>query len=283
MVTCVSQIPRGYLRLDGPAGECVACASLLQYTAGESLVDGRNHWYLETRCPGCGFETLACGRDRVPRPTRDKLLELTGHWVATIEGAAGVPVMRTLRKIYGCTIAQAREEAERMHEYGLPGTHGELLYLQDQLAAFGVDVTAAMSAPGTQDRLPDRRIPDPPRRIGFPPRTWTSLMPGTIAEPERSQVAAYLRDADCVVATTSGYCVDPITRDPRDRIRDVVMTDGEYIWSLAWATLVERHGVRPPTDLLHHARALGFRPPKLTTQQLHQVAANDGMAPPEEQ
>lgn len=282
MVTWVSEIPRGYVRLDGPDGECVACASLLRYVAGESFIDGRNHWYLETRCSGCSFETLQCGRDLVPRWVRNKLLELTGRWVATTEAAPGTPVMRALRKIFGCTITQAREGAERMREGGLHGTHGEMLYLQDQLAALGVQATVAITTPGTQDRLPDRQIPDPPHRIGYAPRSSVILTPGAMAEPERSQVAAYLRDASCVVVTTSGYCVDPITRDPRDRIRDAVMTDGEYIWSLAWATLVERHGVMPPADFRNHARALEYRPRTLTAQQLHQVALKAGLAPPEE-
>jgi len=214
---------------------------------------------------------------------RNKLLALTGQWVATIEAAPGTPVMRALRKIYGCTIAEAREGAERMRETGLPGTHGELLNLQDQLAALGVQATVANTTPGTQDRLPDRQIPDPPHRIGYAPRSSVILTPGAMAEPERSQVAAYLRDASCVVASSSGYCVDPITRDPRDRIRDVVMTDGGFIWSLAWATLVERHGVMPSADFHNHARALGYRPPKLTAQQLHQVALKDGLCPPDEQ
>lgn len=268
--------------MDGPDGECVACASLLRYVAGESLIDGRNHWYLETRCSGCSFETLECGRDLPPRLVREKLLELTGRWAATIGTAPGTPVMRALRKIYGCTITQAREGAGRLREAGLPGTHGELLYLQDQLAALGVQATIAITTPGTQDRLPDRPIPDPPHRFGYAPRSTVILTPGAMTEPERSQVAAYLRDASCVVATTSGYCVDPITRDPRDRIRDAVMTDGEYIWSLAWAALVERHGVMPPADFHNHARAQGYRPPKLTVQQLHQVALKDGLRPPEQ-
>jgi hypothetical protein len=249
---------------------------------GETFLDGRNHWYLETTCSGCGFEILECGRDLPPRLVRNKLVELTGRWVVTIEAASGPPVMRVLRKVFGCTITEAWEGAERMRESGLRGTHGEMLYLQDQLAIRGVGATVAITTPGTQDRLPDRRIPDPPHRIGHAPHPSALLNPGALAEPERSQVGAYLRGADCVVASTSGYCVDPITRDPRDRIRDVVMTDGEFIWSLAWATLVERHGVRPSTDFLNHARTRGYRPRKLTEQQLHQVAIKAGIAPPEE-
>ena len=51
------------------------------------------------------------------------------------------------------------------------------------------------------------------------------------------------------------------------------MTDGVYVWSLAWATLVERYGLglRLPDEFLTHVRALGYRPPELTAAQLRQV------------
>lgn len=156
MVPYVSEISRGYLRLDGPDGECTACASLLRYVAGESFIDGRNNWYLDTCCSGCDFETLECGCDLPPEPVRSRLLEQTGRWVATIEAASGTPVMRVLRKIYGYTITEAREGVERMREGGLPGTHGELLYLQDRLATVGVHATIAITTPGTEDRLRHR-------------------------------------------------------------------------------------------------------------------------------
>ena len=274
-------IPAGYAWADGPEGECVRCRRTLRYVAGESFIDGRNHWYLETCCTGCGFETLACGRD-LPESVRGKLLELTGQWVAVIEAAgSATPVMRAVRKVYGGTIAEARKLADRLRDGGVPGTHGELLVLQHQLATLGVHASIAITAPGTQDRLPDRPIPIPPHRIGHTPAEPAELVPDVIAEPERSRVGEYLRDASCVVATAGGYWVDPITRDPRDRIHEAVMTDGVYIWSLAWATLVQRHGLSLPAEFLAHVRALGYRPPELAARQLHQATVEAGLDVPD--
>jgi hypothetical protein len=275
--------PSGYARVDGLDDECARCERPLQYAAGESLVDGRNHWFLETRCLSCGIETLECGRDLPPEPVRSKLLELTGCWVATIGSSPATPVMRALRKVYGGTIVETRELAGWMRDGGLHGTRGELVLLQAELATLGVHTSIANTAPGAQDQLPDRPAPAPPHRIGRPPTLSAELVPDAIAETERSQVAAYLRGAHCIVATTSGYWTDPITRDPRDRIRDAVMTDGVYIWSIAWATLVERHGLGLPDDFLTHARTLGYRPPELTAEQLHLAAIEVGLGDPESQ
>ena len=61
------------------------------------------------------------------------------------------------------------------------------------------------------------------------------------------------------------------------------MTNGVYIWSIAWATLVKRHGLGLPTNFLAHAGALGYRPPELTTEQMHQVAVKAGLDIPEGQ
>lgn len=212
---------------------------------------------------------------------RSRLAELTGWWVATTDSLLTTPVMRALRKVYGGTIADARERADRMRDVGLTGTRGELLLLQHELAALGVHASVANTVPGTQDQLPYRPTPTPPQRIGRKSPPSAELVPGAIAEPERSAVAGYLRSANCVVATTGGYWVDPITRDPRDRIPEAVMTDGVYIWSIAWATLVKRHGLGLPTEFLAHAEALEYRPPELTMEQLQQVAVEAGLDIPE--
>ena len=269
---------------DGPDDECVSCAGSLRSVAGESLIGGRNHWFLETRCAGCGLELLECGRNLPPEPVRSKLLELTESWVATIDSSSTTSVMRALRKVYGGTIAEARELADRMRESGLSGTRGELLVLQRELEKLGVHARIASTSPGTQQQLPDRPAPTPPCRIGrTPPHPPTDLVPDAIAEPERSRIARYLRNANCIVATAGGCWVDQITRDPRDRIREAVMTDGVYVWSIVWATLVERHGIGLPAGLLDHAQTLRYQPPELTPERLQQITVEVGLDTPKGQ
>ncbi|WP_051452093.1 hypothetical protein [Actinospica robiniae] len=113
----------------------------MRRTAGESLIRGRIEWYLEVHCAHCGFNTIECGSDNPPEPIRSMLLEQTGTWLATVDSAPAIAAMRVLRKVYGATLAEARELSDRLGTSGLAGTHGEVLYLQHQLAALGIDAT----------------------------------------------------------------------------------------------------------------------------------------------
>lgn len=142
-------IPPGHVRPDGPADQCATCATPLLRTAGESLIRGRIEWHLDTSCTRCGYDALDCGNGIAPEPIRGMLLEQTGTWVArTVGPAPGTAVMRALRKVYGIGLAEARELSDRLNGSGLSGTRGESLFLQQQLAALGID---AAVEPGPDD------------------------------------------------------------------------------------------------------------------------------------
>ncbi|GAA1994372.1 hypothetical protein GCM10009838_68360 [Catenulispora subtropica] len=134
-----------FARLDGPDDECIFCDTRLHYTAGESLVDGENRWFLATRCPGCGNEWLECGRGLPSEPARTILTERTGQWVATVgpETTSATPIMRAFRRIYRDTISEARQRADQLRRNGLRGTHGEMLVLRHHLADLGVGLEIA--------------------------------------------------------------------------------------------------------------------------------------------
>ena len=131
-----------FARLDGPDDECIFCNTRVHYTAGESLVDGENRWFLATRCPACSYEWLECGRGLPSEPARTILTDQTGQWTATVgsKAASAAPIMRAFRRIYGDTIADARLRADQLLRDGLRGTHGEMLVLRHHLAGLGIEL-----------------------------------------------------------------------------------------------------------------------------------------------
>ncbi|GAA2016291.1 hypothetical protein GCM10009839_09760 [Catenulispora yoronensis] len=262
-----------FLRFDGPEDECFLCNQPQRYAVGESLIGGANHWILETTCSGCGHVWLTSGSGGVFRSLRAKFVELTGLWAATVpaETPSATPIMRAMRRYYGGTLADAKRRSDELRSQGLSGTRGEMLALQQCLADLGVPSVVDNLVPGSQTALPARCTPIPPHRIDQPVTQLLEVIPDVIAESERSDLAEYLRGATCVVA--GGYCVDPITRHPLNRYADSMMTDGLYAWSIAWASLVERHGAGLPEDFLAHVRALGYRPPEISDQRLRAITA----------
>lgn len=182
--------------------------------------------------------------------------------------------------MYTGTLSQAKRQADLLRRDGLIGTQGEVRLLARYLAEFGVDATVANHTAGTQDELPARPIPEPPRRLGTVTAGAAAVPPlvlDAIPEPERAALAGYLRDAACLVA--GGYWTDPVTRDPLRRHPEALMSDGVFLWSIAWATLVELYGCALPEEFLTHVRAADYRPPELSASGLQDAAASAGLLP----
>jgi hypothetical protein len=258
---------------------CTRCGTPMRQAAGESLVEGRNEWFVETYCPSCGSQWMECGRDLPEEPVRMLLIEQTGLWAATVDDAAlGSAIMRALRRVYGGLLSDAKRQADQLRLEGMTGTRGELMLLAHQLGELGVHLTVTNQIPGSMDELPPRPAPTPPHHIGQPgAEPYPQIGRDAITVSERPRVAAYLRDAGCVVA--GGALIDPVSRDPRDRWPDAVMTDGVHCWSLAWAYLVERYGAGLPTWFLEHIRALDYCPPQVSLERLMTVSIEEGLEP----
>ncbi|WP_370365500.1 hypothetical protein [Catenulispora sp. GP43] len=266
-----------WLTLDGPPGLCTLCRGPVTCSAGESPVDGENSWFFEDLCRNCDYSLVQQGRRFIPAHTRELFLELTGRWRIRIDQGsdAGVPVLRCLRRVFRFSISEAQELRRKLLDAGLPGSRGEMEWLALELGALGVRTTVTQETVGTQTELPERRMPMAPSRVGG----GTSESAVTVADPvERERVADYLAHAFCLVA--GGYWIDPVTRDPRHRGGDGFLTDGTYFWSLAWATLLRRHGPPLAEDFVAHVRGLDYQPPTLSEREIAAVQAATGLEPP---
>lgn len=244
---------------------------------GESLWRGENDWFLERWCWACQHSAVETGLGFVPDSLREHFLELTGRWRVRLAPGSdvGVPVLRFLRRTYGLSIAEARERREVLVATGLSGTGGEVAWLAVELGDLGSAAEVALEVSGTQTELPERRMPYPPQRID-----GTGSGPEVVVEDaaERLRIAGYLATAQGLFA--GGYWHDPVTRDPRDRGGEVTMTDGTYAWSVAWATLLSRHGLPLAADFVAHVRALGYRPSAMTDAEIEAAQIATGLEPP---
>ncbi|MEZ0114120.1 hypothetical protein ABH920_008154 [Catenulispora sp. EB89] len=268
------------LTLDGPDGACPLCQNPMNHAVGESLSGGENSWFLEALCRVCDHSSLQQGRRFVPTHWRDLFLELTGQWRIRIDQSsdAGVLVMRALRRVFRLPLARTREIHGQLLHAGWPGTRGEIAWLAVELGELGVATTVDVEVPGTQTELPERRMPLPPSRIGGAGDSDGATV--SIADgPERSRVADYLATSPCLVA--GGYWIDPVTRDPRHRGGDGFRSDGTYIWSTAWATLLARHGLPLDADFVDHVRERGYQPPRIEGSALDALLVATGLEPPD--
>jgi hypothetical protein len=261
---------------DGPGG---VCREPETYSAGETLVDGENKWFFETLCRACDLSLVKAGRGFVAEPWRAGLLELTGRWRIRIDQGSdvGVPVLRFLRRVFRCSISDAHERRQRLLDEGFSGSRGETTWLASELSALGVATSVTQETAGTQTELPERRMPMPPARIGAEAGGPTAAIED---EVECSRIAGYLNAATCLVV--GGRTIDPITRDPRDLIAEAVMTDGVYVWSLVWATLLRRHGLPLDEGFVAHVRGLGYQPPALSAAEIAAAQIATGLEPPED-
>ena len=141
-----------WLTLDGPSGLCVRCQEPRTYSAGDSLVEGRNDWFLESSCRACDLDLVHTGHGFVPRPWRAQFLELTGLWRIRIDqdSETGVPILRVLRRVCGLSIPGAREMRDELVGTGWAGTRGETALLASELGGAGAGTTVTREVAGTQ-------------------------------------------------------------------------------------------------------------------------------------
>lgn len=264
---------------------CGSCRGEVGFAVGEELRGGENHWFLERLCGACHSSWVEVGRGFVPDPLRERFSALTGRWRVRVcegpdqgsDGGGGVAVLRFLRRVYGCSIGEARVRRGELAANGLAGTCGEVAWLAYELGEVGVAASVTLEVAGTQTELPERRMPSAPSRVDGGPAGSPVVVED---EAERLRIAGYLQRAQCLVA--GGYWLDPVTRDPRHRGGEAVMSDGTYVWSIAWATLLPLHGLPLAGDFVAHVRRLGYEPPAFTEDELTALLVATGLEPPEE-
>ncbi|MGC4880757.1 hypothetical protein ACLQ26_31330 [Micromonospora sp. DT43] len=83
-------------------------------------------------------------------------------------------------------------------------------------------------------------------------------------------VVGYLTGGS-VLAASAGYAYDELDAERPEIAPLSILTDGEWSWPSDLPYYVERYRVGLPQEFLRHAEALGWRPPRLTRQQLEEL------------
>ncbi|CAM5726907.1 hypothetical protein SFUMM280S_05883 [Streptomyces fumanus] len=78
-----------------------------------------------------------------------------------------------------------------------------------------------------------------------------------------------------------GNHADPFSDSPDMHVRVGIMTDGEWVWHLAWSDYVKYHRVSPPDDFLEHITALDYTAPDITVEHAMEIAEAEGIPMPD--
>jgi len=119
---------------------------------------------------------------------------------------------------------------------------------------------------------------NPPRRLKDPV-TLVEVTPGILPEEDVEPLSAYMETAEALIVSP-GTVPDPFAGHDAWGVRIGIMTDGEWVWDLAWADHVHHHRVAPPRDFIEHARSRGFEPPEIPLERLEELAIEVGIPQP---
>ncbi|PWI45932.1 hypothetical protein [Streptomyces sp. ICBB 8177] len=118
-----------------------------------------------------------------------------------------------------------------------------------------------------------------PRRISDAPRNIEAT-PGSLPDSEVDRLSGFLESAEPLIISP-GMVADPFSDDDdKMRVRVGVVTDGEWVWQLAWADYVALHKVAPPQDFIDHAREMNFTSPEITDDRLMEIIEVLGLPQP---
>ncbi|MFG3158616.1 hypothetical protein ACGFY8_01925 [Streptomyces sp. NPDC048232] len=118
-----------------------------------------------------------------------------------------------------------------------------------------------------------------PHRVGEP-QVEAEFLPDTLDEELTDQLSSFLEEAEPVLFSP-GTTHDPFSDSPDMHVRVGVMTDGTWVWQLAWSDYVKFHRVAPPSEFIEHANSLGFIAPEISIEQALEIAKAEGIPLPD--
>ncbi|CAM5253738.1 putative protein OS=Streptomyces tendae OX=1932 GN=GUR47_17950 PE=4 SV=1 [Streptomyces tendae] len=104
----------------------------------------------------------------------------------------------------------------------------------------------------------------------------SGTLPSELAEP----LARFLEEAEPVLISP-GTLPDPFSDSARMRTRVGVMTDGRWVWTLAWSDHVRQHRVAPPPAFVRHAVSLRFSAPEVSVERALDIARAESIPIPD--
>ncbi|MEU6286697.1 hypothetical protein [Streptomyces sp. NPDC046988] len=122
------------------------------------------------------------------------------------------------------------------------------------------------------------RVPVP--HLVGEPQLEADFSPGTLPDGLAESLGRFLEEAEPVLIS-SGTLPDPFSDSVDMRVRVGIMTDGRWVWSLAWSDHVRQHHVAPPAELVRRAVSLRFSAPEVSVEQALEIARAEGLPLPD--
>lgn len=114
-----------------------------------------------------------------------------------------------------------------------------------------------------------------PHRIGEA-REESAYAPGGLPDELRDRLSTFLEQAEPLLFAP-GTKRNPFSDSPQARVRIGVMTDGEWVWDLAWSDYVQYENVAPPAEFLDHIAALEYKAPEITVERAMEIIEAEGI------
>ncbi|GAA5213130.1 hypothetical protein [Streptomyces thinghirensis] len=118
-----------------------------------------------------------------------------------------------------------------------------------------------------------------PHRIGEA-QVEDDFSPGALDEELANRLSSFLEEAEPVLFSP-GTVPDPFSESSDMHVRVGIMTDGTWVWQLAWSDYVKYHRVAPPRELVEHAASLDFTAPEVSVEEALAIAEAEGLPLPE--
>ncbi|TPQ22029.1 hypothetical protein [Streptomyces sporangiiformans] len=123
-----------------------------------------------------------------------------------------------------------------------------------------------------------KKVPAP-HRIGEP-ETDTEGAVNSLPTELVDRLSDFLESAEPLLLSP-GTTPDPFSDSEHMRVRIGIMTDGTWVWHLAWADYVHYHKVAPPTEFLQHVESVNFTAPEISEQRAMQIAEVEAIPMPD--
>ncbi|MFD5648861.1 hypothetical protein [Streptomyces sp. NPDC127039] len=122
------------------------------------------------------------------------------------------------------------------------------------------------------------RVPVP--HLVGEPQLEADFAPGTLSDGLAESLAGFLEEAEPVLFSP-GTLPDPFSDSARMRVRVGIMTDGRWVWALAWSDHIRQHRVAPPPAFVRHALSLRFSAPEVSVERALAIARAEGLPLPD--
>ncbi|MEU9209027.1 hypothetical protein AB0D27_14010 [Streptomyces sp. NPDC048415] len=122
------------------------------------------------------------------------------------------------------------------------------------------------------------RIPAP-HRIGEPEGDVEGVVDSLPAELV-DRLSSFLESGEPLLFSP-GTIPDAFSESSEMRVRIGIMTDGEWVWHLAWADYVQYHRVSPPDAFIQHIQALNYTAAEISMERAMEIAEAEGIPMPD--